>query len=349
MHFSAAAISAILAFSVMAHPGHDIKQEIAERASFISQLKTRDLSHCSAELKARGLEQAAVARRSAIAKNERKKRGISSGQPYLKARDEATVLNTTHLSTEDYDASTDESIVFAGNNSCILSPEVTQGPYYVSGEYVRSDIVEDQQGIDLILDTQVIDMSTCDPVTNAVVEIWHCNSTGVYSGIVASTNGNSADTANINSTFLRGLQATDAEGVAQFKTLFPGHYTSRSNHIHVLVHFNGTTYANGTYGGGVVSHVGQMFFDQDLITQAEAISPYNTNRQPVTLNSADGVLADEAASSDPMIEYSLLGETVADGIFGWLAFGVDVSKSYNVKPAASLYSSGGVENQEGGH
>lgn len=204
--------------------------------------------------------------------------------------------------------------------------------------------MEDQEGVDLILDTQVIDMATCDPVTNAFVEIWHCNSTGVYSGIVASTNGNSADATNINSTFLRGLQATDDEGVAQFQTLFPGHYTSRSNHIHVLVHFNGTIYANGTYGGGVISHVGQMFFDQDLITQVEAISPYTTNRQPVTLNSEDSVLSDEAASSDPLIEYSLLGETVADGIFGWLAFGVNISESYRVQPAASLYASGGVEN-----
>ncbi|KAI9650394.1 hypothetical protein NHQ30_000408 [Ciborinia camelliae] len=344
MHFSAAAITAILAGSVMAHPGHDVRQEIAERASFMSQLKTRDLSHCSAKLKARGLEQAAIARRSAIAKKERKKRGISSETPYLKARDEATVLNTTHLSTEHYNNSTDESIIFSGNNSCILSPEVTQGPYYVSGEYVRTNIVEEEVGVDLILDTQIIDMSTCDPVTNAVVEIWHCNSTGVYSGIVAQSNGNSADNSNINSTFLRGLQATDNEGVAQFQTLFPGHYTSRSNHIHVLVHFNGTTYANGTYGGGVISHVGQIFFDQDLITQVEAVSPYSTNNQPTTLNSEDSVLADEAASSDPMINYSLLGETVADGIFGWLAFGVDVSKSYNVQPAASLYSSGGVEN-----
>ncbi|TGO12519.1 hypothetical protein BTUL_0087g00320 [Botrytis tulipae] len=344
MHFSAAAISAILATSVIAHPGHDVRQEIAERASFMSQLKTRDLSHCSAKLKARGLEQAAVARRSAIAKSERKKRGISSEQPYLKARDEATVLNTTHLSTVNYDNTTDESVVFSGNNSCILSPEVTQGPYYVSGEYVRTDIAEEQEGVDLILDTQVIDMSTCDPVTNAIVEIWHCNSTGVYSGIVASSNGNSADATNINATFLRGLQPTDSEGVAQFQTLFPGHYTSRANHIHVLVHFNGTTYENGTYGGGVISHVGQIFFDQDLITQVEAVSPYTTNSQELTLNSEDTILVDEAASSDPMINYSLLGETVADGIFGWLAFGVDVSQSYDVKPAASLYSSGGVEN-----
>ncbi|TGO83600.1 hypothetical protein BPOR_0621g00020 [Botrytis porri] len=187
-------------------------------------------------------------------------------------------------------------------------------------------------------------MSTCDPVTNTFVEIKHCNSTGVYSGIVASTNGNDVDTANINATFLRGIQPTDSEGVAHFQTLFPGHYTSRFNHIHVLVHFNGTTYANGTYGGGVISHVGQMFFDQDLITQVEDVSPYSTNTQSTTLNSADSVLGDEAPSSDPIINYSLLGKTVADGIFGWLAFGVDVSKSYSVKPAASLYSSGGVEN-----
>lgn len=83
MHFSAAAITAILASSasVMAHPGHDVRKEIAERASFMSQLKTRDLSHCSAKLKARGIEQAGVARRAATAKTERKKRGISSGKP----------------------------------------------------------------------------------------------------------------------------------------------------------------------------------------------------------------------------------------------------------------------------
>lgn len=62
------------------------------------------------------------------------------------------------------------------------------------------------------------------------------------------------------------------------------------------------------------------------------------------MNSADSILVDEAATSDPLINYSLLGETVADGIFGWLAFGVDVDKAYSVKPAASLYASGGVEN-----
>jgi protocatechuate 3,4-dioxygenase beta subunit len=252
------------------------------------------------------------------------------------------------LSSESYTNATDEAILFAGNNSCVLSPEVTQGPYYVSGEYVRENLIEDQEGVELILDTQVIDMATCDPVSGAMIEIWHCNSTGVYSGIIASGNGDSSDTANINATFLRGLQLTDAEGVAQFTTLFPGHYTSRANHIHVLAHFNGTSYANGTYGGGYVSHVGQLFFDQDLITKVEATSPYSTNTQDLTTNANDTIFSGEAVSSDPVVEYSLLGDDVSSGIFGWVAFGVDLTNEFTVTPAASLYAEGGEENASSG-
>jgi len=268
--------------------------------------------------------------------------------PFLKARDLDTVLNTTHLSSESYTSATDEAILFAGNNSCVLSPEVTQGPYYVSGEYVRENVTEGQEGVDLILDTQVIDMETCDPVPDAMIEIWHCNSTGVYSGIIASGNGDSSDATNINNTFLRGLQPTDADGVAKFATLFPGHYTGRATHIHVLAHFNGTTYANGTYGGGYVSHVGQLFFDQDLITQVEATSPYSTNTQTLTENADDSIFSEEAASSDPVVEYSLLGDDVSSGIFGWVAFGIDLTNEFTVAPAASLYAEGGVADSSSG-
>jgi hypothetical protein len=132
-------------------------------------------------------------------------------------------------------------------------------------------------------------------------------------------------------------------GVAQFTTLFPGHYLSRAPHIHVLAHFNGTTYPNGTYGGGYVSHVGQLFFDQDLITAVELTSPYSTNTQELTVNADDSILAEEAATSDPVVEYSLLGEDVSDGIFAWIAFGIDLTSEYTLSPAASLYASGGVE------
>jgi len=272
----------------------------------------------------------------------------ATDSPYLRVRDAASVLATSHLSSEAYTNATEESILFSGNSSCILSPEVTQGPYYVTGEYVREDIREDQDGIDLILDTQVIDVATCEPVPDAMIEIWHCNSTGVYSGIVASGNGDSSDTTNLDNTFLRGLQPTDDEGVAQFQTLFPGHYTSRATHIHVLAHFNGTQYANGTYAGGYVSHVGQLFFDQDLITQVEAVSPYSTNTQEITDNSDDQIFAEEAATTDPVIEYSLLGSDISAGVFGWVAFGIDLTSEQTISGAASLTADGGVANSNSG-
>jgi hypothetical protein len=98
----------------------------------------------------------------------------------------------------------------------------------------------------------------------------------------------------------------------------------------VLAHFNGTTYANGTYGGGYVSHVGQLFFDQDLITQVEATSPYSTNTQELTTNADDQIFAQEAARSDPIVEYSLLGDNVNAGIFGWVAFGIDLTNEESI-------------------
>jgi protocatechuate 3,4-dioxygenase beta subunit len=180
---------------------------------------------------------------------------------------------------------------------------------------VRKHIIEKKEGIKMILDTQVLDMATYDPAPDTMIQIWHCNSTSIYSSIVASGNGDSSDAANINTVFLQGLQLTDSLGVAQFTTLFPGHYTSRAPHIHILAHFNGTTYPNGTYGGGYVSHVDQIFFNQDLITEVELTSPYSTNTQTLTTNANDSILAEEAAISDPVVEYSLLGKDVSDGIF----------------------------------
>lgn len=74
------AAASILASNVLAHLGHDIRAEMAERAAFI-QTSKRDLSHCAAKMKARGLDQSSVARRAAIAKDARKKRNIATGIP----------------------------------------------------------------------------------------------------------------------------------------------------------------------------------------------------------------------------------------------------------------------------
>lgn len=204
--------------------------------------------------------------------------------------------------------------------------------------------------MDLVIDTQVIDVDTCEPVPDVHIEIWHCNSTGVYSGIVASGNGvGSSDPSNINATFLRGVQTTDSDGVAQFETVFPGHYTGRATHVHVMVHMNGTVRANNTWSGAVAAHVGQMFFDQTLISQVDAVTPYSTNTQTITENADDSILSSETGNDvDPMMEYTLLGDTIEDGLFAWLAFGINTTYATTITPAATLYASGGVENTNSG-
>lgn len=219
------------------------------------------------------------------------------------------------------------------------------------GEYFRQNITEDQQGVPLYMDIQVIDTNTCEPLADVAVDFWHCNATGVYSGITSSGNGDSTDTSNLNNTFLRGIQATDKDGVLQFQSIVPGHYTSRANHIHVLAHTKGnwSLLPNGTIsGGGTTAHVGQVFFDQDLLTEVEVFEPYSTNTQELTLNSEDSILSSEASDIDPVVEYVLLGDSVADGIFSWISFGVDSTANSTVTPAAYYSANGGYANSDSG-
>lgn len=62
-------------------------------------------------------------------------------------------------------------------------------------------------------------------------DIWSANSTGVYGGVQSQGNGNYDDTSNLDSTFLRGIQQADDDGVVQFSTIFPGHYQGRTTHV----------------------------------------------------------------------------------------------------------------------
>lgn len=83
--------------------------------------------------------------------------------------------------THEFTSSTDESTIFSANTSCILTPEVTDGPYYVLGEAIRKNVKEDlySDGIDLYLEVQYLDVETCEPVAGLYIDIWNANATGV--------------------------------------------------------------------------------------------------------------------------------------------------------------------------
>ncbi len=97
-------------------------------------------------------------------------------------------------------------------------------------------------------------------------------------------------------TFCRGIQITDREGVATFQTIFPGFYQGRTNHIHFKVrlggdqtHIAGKPTAAHTYTAGHTSHIGQVFFPEDLATTLMAHPPYSGHHIHRTTTAEDGV------------------------------------------------------------
>lgn len=214
--------AALLALDgVLAHPGQSVAEEALERSQFMKR-GPRSVRSCAASLQERGHSESAIKRRQALVNKVRVKRGLAKNTPILGRRD-FSQYNSSHLSSKNVKFGDDETELFADDSSCVLMPEVTQGPYYVDGELIRSNIVEDQEGVPLFLDVQLIDSSTCEPVPAVFVDFWHANTTGVYSGVSASGNGNSATIkSNLDATFLRGIQQTDSNGVVQIETIVPG-------------------------------------------------------------------------------------------------------------------------------
>ncbi|CAF1350172.1 unnamed protein product [Adineta steineri] len=117
-------------------------------------------------------------------------------------------------------------------SGCTLTPEIEEGPYYYNGSLVRQNITESLNGIPFTLTLNVIDTNNCSAIVNAAVDIWHCNTVGVYSHFETSTLS--------TTTYLRGIQLTDTNGQAKFITIYPGYYGGRTTHIHVKVRFGGT-------------------------------------------------------------------------------------------------------------
>ncbi|KAL3258405.1 hypothetical protein ABHI18_006082 [Aspergillus niger] len=337
------AIVLSLAGLAIAHPGvHEPSSftEVSKRA-FLNNAH-RSLSQCAGQLKRNGVLERAASRRAALFETYKKRS--------LGLRDTEQVVNTSHHSSLQVTANTPESELFSKDPVCILAPEGEVGPFWVKGELIRHDVSDGEPGVPLFMDGQFIDINTCQPIQDLYWDVWNCNATGVYSGVQSSMNGNGNDSSNLDKTFLRGIQKTDSDGVAGFKTVFPGHYSGRATHVHVIAHVGAQVLANNTLTGGHIPHIGQLFFDQDLISQVEATYPYNTNTVSITENADDHVVQVETedSNSDPFFEYALLGDSIADGVFGWITLGVNVTASHDTSAtwAATLTSSGGVTNDD---
>ena len=155
--------------------------------------------------------------------------------------------------------------------ACVLSPETTEGPYWIEDALSRRDIREGKAGLPLVAQFTVQDARSCEPIAGADVEIWHCDADGVYSGF-----GEAAP----STRFLRGHQQAGDDGVAEFLTVFPGWYGGRTPHVHLKVHVGGDTV-----------HTGQVFFDEETTARVYESAPYSDHGEADTSHDADGIYA----------------------------------------------------------
>src|SRR5215211_5537372 len=176
------------------------------------------------------------------------------------------------------------SVVKASQLSCVVRPQLTEGPYFVDERLNRSDIRTDptsgavSAGQLLVLNFNVSRVSgnSCTPLPGAYVDIWHCDAAGSYSDV------RDAGFDTRGRKYLRGYQVTDSSGAVQFQTIYPGWYSGRAVHIHFKIRlFAGS---EETY-----EFTSQLFFDDSLTDQVHAQSPYNAKGSRDTRNSRDSI------------------------------------------------------------
>lgn len=206
---------------------------------------------------------------------------------------------------------------------------------------------EDQPGIPLLLDVGVLDLATCEPLPNALVSFWHCNATGSYSSFTHLSPNTKfqtlLDEMNItdfeigkqdlhtdDTTFLRGMWPTGADGVMEMKTIFPGFYVERAIHIHTQVFTNWVLKENGTVANGNLVSTGQIFFDEELEAQIMALEPYASHTQINRTTNADDsqsiYTAATAGGYNPIVNIVPMdGENNENGMIGYITMGIDTT------------------------
>lgn len=237
---------------------------------------------------------------------------------------------------------------------CTLVPEQEEGPYYIDGCTMRRNITEGKPGVPLQLRVVLVDAKRCAPLEHAVVDVWHCDALGLYSGFPANSpdgpppgpppggrppggpRGDEFGPSHFgpprmpprprqldSSRYLRGSQISDNLGRVEFATLYPGWYSGRAIHIHVKVHL-GSHIADAKSAGGHVCHTGQLFFPEEITADIAKLEPY-ANRLNVhrTLQSEDGVFTGQHGSESALDLTRLEKGSNAAGFIATVTLAVD--------------------------
>jgi len=232
------------------------------------------------------------------------------------ARNDASATTTSSTSP-----STTAASASASKTPSTITPEETAGPYPGDGSngpdvlnqsgIVRSDIRSSfgsysgsAEGVPLTITFKVVDVDKTAPLANAGIYVWHCDRDGRYSLYTLA-----------NQNYLRGVQATGADGSVTFTSTYPGCYAGRWPHIHFEVYEN----LAAATAGKTKLKTSQIALPEDASKLVYATSGYEqsvTNLKQVSLAS-DNVFSDGWSS-----ELGTVTGTVNDGLHVTLAVGV---------------------------
>jgi protocatechuate 3,4-dioxygenase beta subunit len=218
-----------------------------------------------------------------------------------------------------------------------LAPEQFAGPYFRNPKLLRRNISEGAEGLPLLLRLTIVDAMTGEPVSGALVDIWHCNARGVYSGWSRINPDQPVDAGAIGSiprtdddTYLRGAQFSDHQGRVRFTSIYPGFYAGRALHIHVAVRIvAGDEYLEERN----VAWVGQLYFPEAISRAVLNTRAYRGRAATPLDNAADCYYATMGGEASTLSVWPVGRESAEDGFFGQLTIGIDTfAVSSQIRP-----------------
>jgi protocatechuate 3,4-dioxygenase beta subunit len=168
---------------------------------------------------------------------------------------------------------------FGSAQQCTMLKDSIEGPFYFCTNPGVADIARGQPGAPLVIALRAINAATCAPIPDAVIDIWHCDARGLYSGqnmAVDEAIKSPKHTPPVNDDrHCRGALRTDSDGIAEFRSIYPGYYVERAVHVHFKV------------------HIGQRAFltKEALLPESDnvavhAMAPYNVPRKGPRIRNA---------------------------------------------------------------
>lgn len=171
-----------------------------------------------------------------------------------------------------------------GDNQCNLIKDSHEGPYFTCTPATGKDIAPAQAGQQLTVAMRLVD-SECNPIPDGIVDIWACDADGYYSGYSNDPNKRPPMVRAIlfghlepdtEQRVCRGALRTDADGIAEFDTIYPGFYYGTPIHMHFKAHVNGKNLLTS-----------QANFSEDWNERIMGQAPYNKSR-PIKRNTETG-------------------------------------------------------------